>query len=220
MKNARYNKSEIMRKAWVIFRNQDVTWSDALKQSWNIAKNGVAVLNFDKVYKDNYSKIYNFVKLRVNSIEITEELTQDIFLKLHQNFDKYNVYLAKLNTWLYTIARNTVIDYYRTNKYNQNCISASDFINDDEIEISNNIFISDDTAESNLQADELNDKISKSFESLTPKHQEISILYFIDEKSYKEIAEILSVPMGTVTGMLHRSRKQLQKSLIMQKVRV
>jgi hypothetical protein len=89
-----YNKSEIMRRAWVIFRsNNNVnTFSDALKQSWSIAKNGTSIVSFSQIYSEHYNKVLNFVSSKIKGRrEIAEEITQDVFIKVNEHIKNYDV---------------------------------------------------------------------------------------------------------------------------------
>jgi len=93
---------------------------------------------------------------------------------------------------------------------------SSDFSNDNGIDEFQ--FVADAEADSEMDREELSAKIMKSFRGLKPKYRKIAVLFFMNQKSYKEIAEILDVPMGTVFGMISRCRKMLQTSLTAQAV--
>jgi len=77
----RYNKSDVMKSAWVLFRTQDKTFSECLKESWYIAKNENDCDTFEKIYAKYSKEIYRYVIFKVRHVEIAKELTQDIFLK-------------------------------------------------------------------------------------------------------------------------------------------
>lgn len=127
-----YNKSEIMRRAWKIFRSNEVdTFSQALRQSWSIAKNGTPTANFNQIYAKEYNKVLNFVSSKIGGRrEIAEEITQDTFLKVNEHIQNYDVYKGKITTWLYTIAKNKVIDFYRTDK-SRHMVGVDGFVNDE-----------------------------------------------------------------------------------------
>jgi len=126
--------------------------------------------------------------------------------------------MAKLNTWLRTIANNAIIDYIRS-KANKNSlvnISVNQSIDDDNkeyLQLPDNS-TNDNTAENN----ELLDKLGTAFDNLKPKYKQIAEMFFIQELTYKEIEAILNIPMGTVKGMINRCRTKLQKQLIKERV--
>jgi len=72
--------------------------------------------SFTNVYLTHRHAIYSYVLYRVgHDSDATEDIVSDIFLKAYKNFDRYDTQYA-ITTWLYTIARNTLIDFYRKGK--------------------------------------------------------------------------------------------------------
>jgi RNA polymerase sigma factor (sigma-70 family) len=213
----KYNLSVIMKRAWVIYRksNGKLTWSDALKQSWEIAKNGITTTDFSLLYKKYYQQVYFFVnsKLFGNTI-IAEEITNDVFTKAYKHLENYDVMRSQLNTWLMTIAKNAVIDYSRSKQYKKS--TQVDLIDGyvDESGKETYEFGSDMMdGQNNMENKELGATISKAFEGLSERDRELSMLFFIEEKTYEEIVEIMDIPLGTVKGTLNRCRAKLQKKL-------
>ncbi len=76
-----------------------------------ITKNG-----FELMYQTYYHKIYNYVFYQILSKEDTEDIVSDVFMKVAKNAHQYDSDKAKFSTWLYRIAKNTVIDFYRKRK--------------------------------------------------------------------------------------------------------
>jgi RNA polymerase sigma factor (sigma-70 family) len=211
MNAAKYNKSRVMKMAWVMYRrnNGTLSWSDSLKQAWNIEKNGVAKNTIETLYNNHYKEVYNRILFKVNGKhEIAEELTQDVFIKANEHLQKYDVMKAKMKTWLYTIANNKVIDYYRSNATNQS-INVSNFVN---TETGKELFQFTDSEETNTQAEnnEFHAKVRKIFNNLNPKYRKIAMLYFLSQMEYSEISAMCNVPMGTVKGTINRCREMLK----------
>jgi len=211
------NKSKILKFAWQLYNSQankaSENFSMCLKKAWYIAKNGDDCYTFNDIYNKYYKKFYRYVLLKVKKTEIAEEINQEIFVKLYKNFDNYDVYRAKLLTWLYTIANNLIIDFYRTNHSNI-YINTSNFI-DDETGREIYQFVAPNTFENDniLENKELKAKIENAFSELKPKYKKIANLYFIEGKSYNEIVDICNIPIGTVKGMISRCRGMLQNKL-------
>jgi len=220
----KYNMSLIMTRAHK-FKDEipmnertDDTFSNCLKKSWHIAKNGINNSTFDEVYNKNYSNVYYYVNFKIKDSEIAKDITQDIFIKLHKHLDNYDVYTAKLTTWLRTITNHAIIDYIRSkaNKNSMMNISVNQCTDDDNkeyLQLPDNS-TKDDTIENN----ELLDKLALAFDNLKPKYKQIGEMYFIQELSYNEIAKTLDIPMGTVKGMINRCRMKLQEQLINESV--
>jgi len=209
---ASYNKSEIMKTAWQIFRNntENLTFSNCLRQSWSIAKNGIKDDDINTVYTKYYKQVYLFVLNRVgNKTHIAEEITNDVFIKFNNKIT-YDVYRAKILTLLYTMAKNAVIDYFRT-AHADRFISVSQFC---DTETGKETFqIVDNSHSDNVETSELSERINTAMSSLKPKYRQIAELFFMEQKKYNEIAEILCIPMGSVKGMINRVRAMLQESL-------
>ena len=73
-------------------------------------------MKFSQAYTSYKDKIYSYIFYRVGSnSDVAEDIVSDVFLKAYKNFDSYNEKFA-LSTWLYTIAKNTLIDHYRKGK--------------------------------------------------------------------------------------------------------
>lgn len=67
--------------------------------------------SFEKIYEEYFGKIYNYIFGQMLNREISEDLTEDVFVKVLENFDRYDPARAGVSTWIYTIARNAVADY-------------------------------------------------------------------------------------------------------------
>jgi RNA polymerase sigma-70 factor (ECF subfamily) len=220
MKNyvSKYDKSRVMKRAYVILRKidsaeyTDTTWSECLTQSWNIEKNGTPEIQFNYVYDKYYKSIFNFVMSKINyKSELAQELTQDIFIKLHRHIDNYDVYKASFKTWLYTIANRKVIDFYRTNKADK--FSSIDSYVNAEGESTFQIEDESQNTSQGVENEHVNDRVKNAMSSLNDKEQKIATLSFMEQKQYNEIAEMLSIPMGSVKGTLNRIRTKLQEKL-------
>lgn len=212
-----YNVSRVMKRAWVFLREIPVNnrtcgmWSECLKKSWSIEKNGIREININWVYKKYYDLIYWFILNKVRKVEIAQELTNDVFIKVNKHLLNYDVYRAKLSTWIYTIANNTIIDYYRTDKSNK-VQSVESFTDDNGNEYfqfeAYNVECSD-----LIEGNETNDQITNAMKKLNDKEKSIAMLYFVNQMKYKEISEKLDIPMGSVKGTINRIRIKLQSEL-------
>lgn len=170
----------------------------------------MAQISFNEVYKANYNKIKTYIGFKLSNQQIADDLTQDVFIRVNKYLHTFDSSKSCLNTWLHTMANQIIIDYIRTNK-SSNEVKVSSYVNDNGDEMFQ--FVGDNRTESNIEREELSNKLSNAFKSLKPSYKKIAILYFIKEKEYKEIAEICNVPMGTVKGMINRARTMLQSEL-------
>jgi len=208
----KYNKSRVFKTAWQITRkcNNEISWSDCLKQAWNIEKNGMAIPTIEEIYKKHYAEVFRYISTKVKRIEDAEEIAQDVFIRCNKHLAVYDVSKAKLTTWLYTIANNMIIDNYR--KTDENTINVSRFA---DAESGKEVyqFIGDNEADSNVHNGELMTAINHAMSKLKPKQREVAIMYFKDNQQYTEIAKVLEIPLNSVKATIFRIREALQSSL-------
>jgi len=147
-----------------------------------------------EIYDQNYLPIYRFIFRQIGDVEISRELSSEVFhrmLKLNQN--GMEEHMQYLTPWLYCVARNIVVDHYRRQQH-RNHLSL-----DDEI-----IGSSHDTAEmaeTRLAAERTRMAIQK----LTPDQRQVIILKFMEGMSNQEVADLLSKPVGAVKSLQHRA---------------
>ncbi|OGZ00625.1 MAG: hypothetical protein A3A43_03145 [Candidatus Liptonbacteria bacterium RIFCSPLOWO2_01_FULL_56_20] len=156
---------------------------------------------FGLLYDHYQPKIYRFVIIKVGQREEAEDLTHQVFLSAWQNIRDYEDIGFPFSSWLYRIARNAIIDYYRTKK-NPAPLEAADAEQ----------YAPDTLAERTDQAIELQ-KVRRAIQELSPLHQDIVIMRFVEELSLREIAAALGKSEGAVKLLQHRAIKQLKNLL-------
>jgi len=155
---------------------------------------------FGQLYDRYFKKIYSFVYYKISHKENTEDLVSDIFYKALNNLSKFNSRKGSFNSWLYRIARNTVIDYYRTNKNSQDIETVSDLSFSTEL---------GDDLDRSFQIAEIEDKMKL----LNDAQREIIILRVWQQLSYKEISEIVGKSEANCKMIFSRGIKELRLSL-------
>lgn len=157
---------------------------------------------FGQLYDQYVTRIYRFVFLKVTNRHDAEDLTHQIFLQAWQNIQSFQFRGFPLSSWLYKIAMNAVIDFYRTRK------------NEESIElIAEDAFAETPEFAKNIdQALELQ-TVKFALAKLEPDQQNVLVMKFIDELSNKEIAEIFGKSEGAVRVIQHRALKQLKNIL-------
>ena len=161
---------------------------------------------FSKIYDKYIEKIYRFVFLKVSSPEVAEDLTSETFLRgwmaFREQRTKNNEQRTKIENppaFLYQIARNLVVDYYRE-KGKFQIVSAQDYrIVDPRINLEEKANLSSDFEE-----------VRAVLVSLKEEYQDVIIWHYLDELSIPEIARILDKSEGATRVMLHRALKALR----------
>lgn len=134
-----------------------------------------------------------------------KDMLQNIFLKVYRNINDFDTTLA-FSSWIYRIARNEAIDWYRREKRTPRLsLEASDAL-------LSTIRSDSDTAKL-AEEGEAALRIKHALEALPEKYQDVAELRFFEDKSYDEIADILAIPPGTVAIRLSRIKKMLRDSL-------
>ena len=166
------------------------------------AKNG-SELAFGKLYGLYFEKIFKFVYFRVSHKEVAEDITEDVFIKAWTSIK--TVKEDSFSGWLYQIAKNKVIDYYRQKKVTvdieeiSNIIESEDDINNDaNTVIERRLFMT-------------------VLKQLTPEQQIIIKLKFIEDMENSEIAELISKSEGSIRVVQHRAIQKLQELINKQK---
>lgn len=135
--------------------------------------------------------------------EEVEELGQMTFIKAYRSLNGFDTRL-KLSSWLYRIAHNVCVDYLRKNsKRNHMSLDAEDEYSQALIEK----IITEDTGSVHLAKDVERRAVRDIIRMLPDKYRTVMILFFLEEKSYEEISDILQIPINTVGTLLNRAKK-------------
>lgn len=149
-------------------------------------------------------KIFNLAYQFAGNYEAAEDLTQDIFLKLHAALPKFD-FDRNFTAWLLTLSRNYLIDQYRKTKWEKK--SRDEF--DEHLHVQDTF----QSPESGVVESESKKMVWDGFSHLSPEIRMAVILRDIQGKKYEEIAEEMSLPLGTVKSRVNRGRLQLAKIL-------
>jgi RNA polymerase sigma factor (sigma-70 family) len=159
-------------------------------------------------YKDS---IFFMVLKMVNNKDDAMDITVTTFAKAFENLEKYRPEFA-FSTWLFRIATNGSIDFIRKKKLATTSIDGlggGDNNEDRVFEIKSDSLNPEETSIKKQQTEQLKEIIDK----LPPRYKTLIILRYFDELSYEEIAEQLSLPLGTVKAQLFRGRDLLSNVL-------
>ena len=145
-----------------------------------------------------------------------EDLTQDVFVKVHRNLDNFDSAKGSFQTWLTTLARNLLVDHFRRSRNDR----ATDSLDanwegneDDGPSPSTRIEDTRPTAHAQAANNQLSVIIQQALSQLSPELREAVILRDLQDFDYKEIAEVLRVPEGTVKSRISRGRAELARLL-------
>ena len=153
---------------------------------------------FGQLYEIWASKVYRFVYLKTKHVPVAEDLTSEVFLKAWQKIHQYKPAPdARFSSWLYAIARNTVIDYYRVNK---------------RVEIS----FEDLPEIADLEGEEPYreaTRIEEALERLPEDYAKVLKLRFVEEMPIARIAQSMKKKESNIRALTHRALKKLKDEL-------
>jgi len=159
---------------------------------------------FTKVYDKYVKKIYRFVLLKVNSAEIAEDLTSEVFMRGWQSFkgqgpDK----IDNLQAFLYQIARNLLADHYRQEtKAQLVSVEYAPLLPDARQDLEEMSFIQSDM-----------ERVKAALVNINDDYREVIVWYYLDELKVPEIAKILDKSEPTVRVLIHRALHALKEEL-------
>jgi RNA polymerase sigma-70 factor (ECF subfamily) len=156
---------------------------------------------FSELYDLYIKKIYEFIYFKTHHKQIAEDLTSQTFLKSLENIQKYNSEKGRFSSWLYAIARNSVIDYYRTKKHNLNIDDAWDISSKDNIIL-------------DAENKEKIEKLKTHLKKLTGDQRDVIILRVWNDMSYKEISEIMGKSEANCKMIFSRATEKIRKEQI------
>ena len=172
--------------------------------------------SFEEEALPHMSALYGMAHKYTHNEMEAEDLVQDSLIKAYNSFDSYEEG-TNCRAWLFRILTNTFINKYRRNKREHAYIDKiiTDFA-DDPILTAAPADKSLESLESDVKGAEsfaFSDEIVHAFHASSSEFKSIVILADLQEFSYKEIADKLHIPLGTVMSRLFRGRQMLKKSL-------
>lgn len=157
------------------------------------------MLAFDEIYSCYYKQIFNYINGLVKDRSQAEDLTQDTLLKVFQSLKTVNEGRS-LSPWIYRIARNTCIDYFRRKKP-EYCLNEDVAFAVPEADCPEHIVLERETR----------DKLKAALGMMTMEYRRVLLLREYDSMSYRDIASRLDLKESSVKTMLHRGRRKLQE---------
>lgn len=171
------------------------------------AGDGRAYDTLVEMYRD---AVFNVIYRMVRNKQEAEDLTQETFIKAYNSINSFNETYA-FSTWLFKIATNHCIDFFRKRKLVTHSLDEPIKYKDEEIK--HEYPTEEPTVEHKMVASEKSQIIHQAINKLPEKYRMAIILRHHEEKSYEEIAQILDLPLGTVKARIFRAREMLKKYL-------
>lgn len=177
-----------------------------------VAGDGAA---WEELARSQHRRIYGICYRFIGSASEAEDLTQDVFIKVFRNIENFDPSKGGFNTWLTTLTRNMLVDNYRRARMDRVTDSLDETPNGEEDGPSKLDRLADTgrNQEQQLAGMELRAQIQEALKQVSPELREAVILRDLEDMDYKDIAEVLGVPQGTVKSRISRGRSELAKLL-------
>jgi RNA polymerase sigma-70 factor (ECF subfamily) len=170
---------------------------------------------WDEMVRGYTRRVYSVCYRFTGSAGEAQDLTQEVFLRVFRTLKSFRFGEGSFLVWLNRLTRNLLIDHYRRTKLDR----ATDSIEEQLPRLEETGAVSSRT-DSMLAGREASELLQSALLKLSPDLRETVILRDLQELEYREIAEVLNVPEGTVKSRLNRGRAELARVLRRQKVSV
>lgn len=159
---------------------------------------------FEELVRRHYQELHQFVLRFTNNASTADDIVQDAFVQMHQsaaNFDP----TRRLKPWLFTIAANKARDYLRSRSRRQEVpLDAQIGAEGESSQRFSDLLADPGTgALEEMAAEETRQSVREVVDQLPPNLREVLVLAYFHRFPYKELAEILNIPLGTVKSRLH-----------------
>ncbi len=156
-------------------------------------------------------KLFRYGRKFLYDKDNIEDVVQDVFIKTYQNINSFDTN-QKFSPWIYRIAHNTYINAIKKS------LLGPMYIFDFDTLISHTVV--EDPIVREKEQKEMKEIVDKGLSLIEPKYREILVLYFIEELSYKEISDILQIPIGTVGVRIMRAKEILKQAIEKSKLEI
>lgn len=136
-----------------------------------------------RIYEQFSGKVKGYIYTQVNDSILAEDLCSDVFLKVYEKIDSYDDSKASLSTWIFTITRNTLIDYYRVRKVHEEVPEE---------------LASEESIEDEVCNNEMLELLADALSKLEERERDIIILHYYKGITLKVIADKLNISYAYV----------------------
>ncbi len=152
------------------------------------------------IYEHYQPSVFTYIFYRVCDQEIAEDLTSEVFTRMLANLSKYTPRGRPVLSWLYTIARNLVIDHYRARK------------NGNPMPLEEDLVDGDNNHPAKLTEEHIAQEcLSRAMQFLTEEQRQVILLKFIENREISELTEILGKNERAIRSLQHRALAALHR---------
>jgi RNA polymerase sigma-70 factor, ECF subfamily len=170
---------------------------------------------WEEIVRTYHRRIYNLCYRFAGTADDAQDLTQEVFIKMYRTLGSYDVERGAFVTWLTTMTRNLLVDHFRKTKQDRmtDSLDATTSDHEDAMPLSDKIEDKAQPPDAGVQSRETREAVHAALQKLSPDLREAVILRDLQDLDYREIAQVLRVPEGTVKSRINRGRVELARLL-------
>lgn len=153
-------------------------------------------MDMEQVYREYHEKILSYIKYKVANPEDAEDICSEVFIKVQKNLEKYEEEKASLARWIYVITGNTIIDYYRSRKVNE--------------EIPEELPSEEDIESSYISLESIQE-LTEALKKLSEEERTVIILHYYEGMKFTDIEKKTGLSYGQVKLRHNSALKALRK---------
>ena len=171
--------------------------------------------SFDELVHRYERELFGYLRHYLGDAEMAEDVFQQTFLQVHLKCEQFEPG-RKVRPWLYAVATNQAIDMQRRNRRHRmvsldRCATGNS--DDDQGALIELLDAPDPGPDSEAESAEQRDQVRRAIENLPEQAKQVVVLVYFQGLKYREAAEVLSVPVGTVKSRLHAAIHKLSDTL-------
>jgi len=165
---------------------------------------------FEMIVRKYEQPLTNYLGRMTGEREAALDFSQEVFIKVYCSLGSYRP-AYKFSTWLFKIASNHLIDHWRKKKLPT--LSLDQPVDDNEGSLTPQVPDPGPSVARKFELAEIRQKIERALESIPAAFRELFVLRHVNEFSYEEIADIKSLPVGTVKNRVFQAKEMLRKRM-------
>jgi RNA polymerase sigma-70 factor (ECF subfamily) len=171
---------------------------------------------WEEIVQRFHRRIYNICYRFAGSADDAQDLTQEVFIKVYRTVGSFDGEKASFNTWVTTVTRNLLVDHFRKTRNDRatDSIDATQGADEDGPTLADRL--ASDGSENphkHVESRERREMLQRALQQISPDLREAVILRDLQDMDYREIAQVLKVPEGTVKSRINRGRAELARLL-------
>ncbi len=165
-------------------------------------------LAWDELVRTHTKRVYGLCYRFTNSSTEAQDLTQEVFMRIFKSVKSFRSDEGNFTTWLARLTRNLLIDHYRRTRQDRSTDSI-----EGQLPMLEEKLTATARPDGLVAGREAREQLQSALQKLSPELRETLILRDLEEMEYREIADVLKIPEGTVKSRLNRARAELGRAV-------